>query len=161
MTNDCRGKPKMTRPTCCTHQDLPAINNVKNHHSLFQKRPDLLLTGKPEGQKTPFELTAKPLDRTQPSQCLDDCRWKKNEFSQEPTFWWIGGWNLPNPCSGEDATMSVQIRFTLSVHPQKSILALMIVSLICRRKITKRSAKEALNQQHQQLQKQRRQMNPT
>ena len=70
-------------------------------------------------QKTRFELTAKPSDRTQPSKCLDDCKWKDNMFFQESTFWRIGGWNVPAPCSEGDAAMCVRIQFTMSLVPEK------------------------------------------
>ena len=85
----------------------------------FSNRAQVYYQQQGKRQKTHFELTAKPSDRPQPSKCLDDCRWKDNKFSRESTFWRIGGWNVPAPCSAEDAPMCVRIQFTMSLVPEK------------------------------------------
>ena len=69
--------------------------------------------------KTRFKLTAKPSDRTKPSKCLEDCKWKNNTFFHESTFWRIGGWNVQNPCSEDDADVCVRIQFTMSLVPEE------------------------------------------
>ena len=84
----------------------------------FSNRAQVYYQQQGKRQKTHFELTAKPSDRPQPSKCLDDCRWKDNKFSRESTFWRIGGWNVPAPCSAEDAPMCVRIQFTMSLVPE-------------------------------------------
>ena len=74
-----------------------------------------------------FELTVKPLDHKDPTKCLEDCEWKENEHYHETSFWRIGGWNVPNPCSFDadiedgndgDEQGCVQLQFTMALVPK-------------------------------------------
>ena len=71
-----------------------------------------------------FELTVKPLDHKNPSKCLEDCEWKENEHYHETSFWRIGGWNVPNPCSFDvdgdngDEQGCVRLQFTMALVPK-------------------------------------------
>ena len=68
-----------------------------------------------------FELTVKPSNRSTPSKCLEDCEWKKNVYHHGTSFWRIGGWNVPNPCSfGDDGDEQgcVRLQFTMALLPK-------------------------------------------
>ena len=110
------GEPKRTNPHVILNRTcLPSLRS--RTITAFSNRVQVYFQ-QGTGQKTHFELTAKASDRTEPAKCLDDCKWKENEFSQT-TFWRIGGWNVPNPCSGDDAAMCVRIQFTMSFVPEE------------------------------------------
>ena len=108
------GEPKRPNPHVILNKTcLPALPSKVI--TAFSNRAQVYF--QPGKGQTHFELTARASVRTEPSKCLDDCKWKNNEFSQQSTFWRIGGWNVPNPCGTYDASVCVRIQFTMSLVP--------------------------------------------
>ena len=110
------GKPKRPNPHVILNKTcLPALPSKVI--TAFSNRAQVYF--QPGNGQTRFELTAEASDRTEPSMCMNDCKWKNNEFSQQKSFWRIGGWNVPNPCNTDDTGLCVRIQFTMSLVPEE------------------------------------------
>ena len=69
-----------------------------------------------------FKITVKPSTLSTPSECLEDCEWKENPYFHGTSFWRIGGWNVPNPCSfGDDGDPQgcVRLQFSMALVPKE------------------------------------------
>ena len=69
-----------------------------------------------------FKISIKPSTPSTPSECLEDCEWKENPYFHGTSFWRIGGWNVPNPCSfgdNGDPQGCVRLQFSMALVPKE------------------------------------------